>query len=64
MVSAQKMNSEERGKLSKKHESGEHSRKQQQSLVTLFMGHDFIDSVKFKIKLMISDQVYYLVAKN
>lgn len=28
------------------------------------MGHDFIDEVEFKIKLIISEGIYYLIAQN
>ena len=32
--------------------------------MTLFMGHDYIDGVEFKIKLIISEGTYYLIAQN
>lgn len=32
--------------------------------MTLFMGHSIIDEVQFKIKIVISEQIYYLIAQN
>ena len=28
------------------------------------MGHNFIDGIEFKIKIMIANKIYYLIGKN
>lgn len=32
--------------------------------MTLFMGHSKIDGVQFKIKIVIANSMYYLIAQN